>query len=273
MIFDLHVHTTFSDGDKTPREVVEMAKEAGLDGIAVTDHDECRGYGEISKSDMEGIRVFAGIEIAAELEAKIHVLGLDIDWQNDVLVSYAQDASEKRQKRAARMLEMINDAGMELAMEEIEQECGGDVLGRPHFAAALVKKGYASSHKEAFVRYLSSHAPFYVPLDRVSAGRAVEMITGAGGKPVLAHPGLVNENVLETLIPQLADLGFWGIEAYHPVHTNGQCVAYAHKARQHGLYVTAGSDYHGSVKKDIRIGQETRGGAYLEKSLQKLLST
>ncbi|MDD5017031.1 MAG: PHP domain-containing protein [Eubacteriales bacterium] len=272
MKLDLHIHTTYSDGDCTPREVAALARQAGLDGIAITDHDECRGYGGILEDANTDMPVYAGIELAAKYDGEVHVLGLGIDWQDKTLVRHAEDAAVGRQQRAALMIERINKAGLDIAMHEVEKECGGGVLGRPHFAAAFVKKGYAKSHKEAFVRYLSSHAPFYIPLDKVEVSRAAEMILGAGGIAVLAHPGLVKTNVLQTLLPRLGDMGFWGIEAYHPAHTDRQCIAYAHLAKRYGLYVTAGSDFHGSVKPHISIGQEKRGGKYLDESMEAFIS-
>jgi predicted metal-dependent phosphoesterase TrpH len=168
------------------------------------------------------------------------------------------------------MLEKINRAGMHLTIEDVEKECMGDVIGRPHVAAALVKKGYVPSVREAFGQYLSRHMPFYTPLEKPDIRHAAKIITGAGGKAVLAHPGLMNPVIFEALAPNLAEMGFWGIEAYHPAHTDGQCVAYESVARRYGLYVTAGSDFHGSVKPDVQIGQERRGGRFLEKSLERL---
>ena len=272
MRFDLHVHTTFSDGDYTPREAAALAARTGLDGIAITDHDESRGYGDILHDAPKGLIVIPGIELAAQYGCEVHVLGLKIDWQDAALIRHVEKAASTRQQRAGRMLEKINQAGMRLTLADVETECEGTVIGRPHFAAALVKKGYASSIREAFSLYLSRHKPFYMPLDKPDISSAAALIVGAGGVPVLAHPGLMRKDVFDALAPCLTDMGFWGIEAYHPAHTSGQCREYESTARRYGLYVTAGSDFHGSVKPDIQIGQEQRGGGYLEKSIERLMA-
>ena len=159
-----------------------------------------------------------------------------------------------------------------MTMDDVLRECRGGVLGRPHFAAALVKKGYAKSHKDAFVRYILK-------------ARAVLCAASKGG----CVPGGPNDwrsrrksacwrtrgcsrpAYLSGLRRGCPQMGFWGIEAYHPAHTDGQCVAYVHTARQLGLYVTAGSDFHGSAKPDVAMGQEQRGGRYLAESQRVLL--
>jgi predicted metal-dependent phosphoesterase TrpH len=183
------------------------------------------------------------------------------------------------------MVDMLQADGIDISMDEVRGMCGAGtasdslatrrfsgVIGRPHVAAALVKKGYAQNVKEVFVRYLGRHAPYYVPLERVDVRQAADIIIGAGGKPALAHPGLMSGRVLNDLLPKLKLLGFWGIEAYHPAHTNGQCRIFASAARRRGLWVCAGSDFHGSSKPDIVLGAERRGGAYLQRSFCALLS-
>ncbi len=286
MRFDLHVHTTYSDGDCTPRQVIEMAALAGLDGIAITDHDECRGLNDIAGDVPDGLRVFAGIEVSAVHDGgQVHVLGLGIDPNESGILSYVAEAGQKRRERAAKMIDMMQAAEINITMDEVRAVCGrrvvsdypaersfDGVIGRPHLAAVLVAKGYAQSVKEVFARFLGRYAPFYVPLERVDVRQAADIIISAGGKPVLAHPGLMSGRVLNALVPQLKPLGFWGIEAYHPAHTNGQCRIFVSMARRRGLYVCAGSDFHGSSKPDITLGGERRGGTYLQRSFCALLN-
>ncbi|MGI5849404.1 MAG: PHP domain-containing protein [Christensenellales bacterium] len=272
MKYDLHIHTTFSDGDYTPQEIMELAAKKGLCGIAITDHDECRGYGDLLYGSKPEIRIYPGIELAAKFAGEVHVLGLGIDWQDTDLLRHIDKTMKSRKLRAAKMLRKLRDAGINLTFNEIENECLGNVIGRPHFAAALVKKGYAQTHKEAFSRFLASHVSFYVPFEKISIEQAAKLVTGAGGKAVLAHPGFIKADVLNVLAPRLLGMGFWGIEAYHPTHTNVQCIEYELLAKRLGLYVTAGSDFHGSVKPRISIGQEQRGGRFLEESM-KILSS
>lgn len=272
MRLDLHVHTTYSDGDFTPKQIVAMAKKAGLDGVAITDHDECRGFGEITPEP--DLLVIPGIEIAAcEEGSEVHVLGLGIDWKSEALLAYVRRAGGGRRQRALDVVAKMNAAGLAVDISDVERECQGDAIGRPHIAAALVRKGYADSVEDAFARFLGRQAPFYIPLEKISAAQAAQMIRQAGGKPVLAHPGLLRTGLFDILAPGLDEAGFWGIEAYHPSHSDGQCMAFESEARRLGLYVTSGSDFHAGLGQGTGLGQETRGGAYLEESVRELLKS
>ncbi len=268
MRFDLHVHTTFSDGDYSPSEVVRLAKQKGIGLIAITDHDECRGFGDVKEET--GIKVLPGIELAARFEGEVHVLGLGIDWQSEPLLRHIERVVNLRRDRAAGIIKKLRKAGIDITVKDVENECLGGVMGRPHIAAALVNKGHASSVKEAFKAYLSKHSEFYVGFDKISVQEAVKLIRIAGGKAVLAHPGLIGETARNDLMPLLGDMGFWGIEAYHPAHSDGNCKEFESLARSMGLYVTAGSDFHGSAKPKIEIGCETRTSEYLEESIRLL---
>ncbi len=270
MTADLHIHTTYSDGELTPRDVARKAAAAGLNAFAITDHDECRGFGEIIKTD--GITAIAGIEFAAQLEGEVHVLGLNIDCGNEALMAHVEKAANSRLNRAAEIIERLNRDGITVSMDDVKEVCGGDVIGRPHIASVLVKKGFAASAADAFGRYLSSRAPYYVPRNKITVNRAAELILGAGGKPVLAHPGLLGGSKRNVLISKVKHMGFWGVEAYHPAHTDGQCIEFESMARQAGLFVTAGSDFHGSSTPRVGIGEERRTSNYLEESMLVLIN-
>jgi predicted metal-dependent phosphoesterase TrpH len=271
MRLDLHAHTTFSDGDMTPRQVAELAASVGLDGVAITDHDECRGFGELTP--IVGLILIPGIEIAAsEGGSEVHVLGLDIDWQHETMASYSGRAMGRRRQRARAVVDKLCSAGYELSIEDVDRECQGCAVGRPHIALALVKKGYAKTVNDAFDRFISREAPFYVPLDKITVEQAAELIVEAGGKPVLAHPGLLKPSLFDALAPRLKDAGFWGIEAYHPSHSDGQCRIFESEARRLVLCVSSGSDFHGSLGERAALGSETRGGAYLQSSFEILIS-
>ncbi len=265
----MHIHTTFSDGELTPQQAAQRAAAAGLSAFAITDHDECRGFGSIEIAD--GITAIAGIELAADMNGEVHVLGLDINCGNEELMAHVKRAANSRLNRAIEIIDRLSRDGIAVSLDDIKEVCGGDVIGRPHIAAVLVKKGFAASMADAFDRFLSKRAPYYVPQKKISVSRAAELILGAGGKPVLAHPGLLGGSVLSSLVPQLKEMGFWGVEAYHPAHTDGQCVEYESVARQKKLFVTAGSDFHGSSTPRVGIGEETRSSRYLEESLLVLI--
>jgi 3',5'-nucleoside bisphosphate phosphatase len=269
MKVDLHVHTTYSDGDFSPAEAAAAAREAGLDAVAIVDHDECRGYLEVADADY-GLKVLPGIELAARYEGEVHVLGLLIDCSNRGLIGHIEKTSELRLERAKSIIKKLAHAGLLISYEDVKESCGNGAVGRPHIAAALVRKGYVGNVKEAFSKYLSKHGEFYVPFDKVDIAGAAQLIIGAGGKPVLAHPGLINSGVFESVLPKLKGMGFWGLEAYHTAHSDGQCLIFENAARNHGLFVTSGSDFHGSAKPSVKIGQEHRGGTYLFESMSVL---
>ncbi|MFA5674946.1 MAG: PHP domain-containing protein [Christensenellales bacterium] len=265
---DLHVHTTFSDGDLTPVQTVQKAIAAGLDAVAITDHDECRAPGTLSS--FSGIGVIPGIELSAQHNGEVHVLGLGIDINNEALRAHIENASNARRVRVYAMIDRLSRAGIAIRPADVEAECRGKIIGRPHMAAALVGKGYAKNINDAFAKYLSDKTPYYVSRRRISVERAAALILNANGLPVLAHPGLLSAGILDSLEPALKALGFWGIEAYHPVHSDSQCAKFECAARQNSLYVTSGSDYHGRLT-PVEIGCETRGGQFLQKSFNALI--
>ena len=193
MTVDLHLHTTYSDGSYSPKQVVNMAKQRGVCAVAITDHDECRGYAEVF--DEKDIQVLSGIELSADFYGEAHVLGYNIDCSNQALLNHIEEQYESRIKRAHKMIERFREFGIELTIDEVMQECTGDVLGRPHIADALMKKGVVSSTKEAFTRFLGRHAKCYVPRAKVEIEKAVGIIRGAGGVAVLAHPGIMSGSV------------------------------------------------------------------------------
>jgi predicted metal-dependent phosphoesterase TrpH len=272
MRLDLHAHTTFSDGDMTPQQVASLALRAGLDGVALTDHDECRGFGELLP--VPGLMLIPGIEIASHgAGAEVHVLGIGIDWRHEAMTGYVRRAAGSRRQRAQAIVGKLRAAGYAFGMEDVDRECQGCAIGRPHIALALVRKGLAESVEDAFARYLSRPAPFYVPLDKLALAQAAALVREAGGYPVVAHPGLLKPGVWDALAPTLKDAGFWGIEAYHPAHSDGQCRIFASEARRLGLFVTTGSDFHGALGQGAALGGEKRGGAYLQTSLKALLQS
>lgn len=268
MTVDLHLHTTYSDGSFSPKQVVDMAKKRGVQAVAITDHDECRGYLEVK--DDKDIQILSGIELSADFKGEAHVLGYNIDCTNKALIDHIEEQSVSRIKRAHKMIERFREFGIELTIDEVMQECTGDVLGRPHIADALMKKGVVSSTKEAFTRFLGRYAKCYVPRAKVDIAKAVDIIRGAGGVAVLAHPGIMPGSVWNELSGKLKDYGFWGIEAYHSEHSKGKIRELESFAIASGLFVTCGSDYHGYAKPDVDICGEQAHSRYLIQSLKEL---
>jgi 3',5'-nucleoside bisphosphate phosphatase len=257
---DLHCHSTASDGTLAPADVVRLAKDSGLVGFALTDHDTIAGLPEASAAARElGIEFLTGIEISCEVPrpATMHMLGYGVDVDSPQLRELTDQLQSGRDDRNPRIIQKLNELNVAITMDEAEQEAGGDVIGRPHIAAVMLRKGYVSSIKQAFDKYLGQGAPAYFDRDRPNPRRGIDMIRQAGGLPVLAHPVQLrteNDAQLERIIKDLADLGLAGVEVIHSDHDAALVEKYAALADRFGLLKTGGSDFHGSNKKDIPLG-------------------
>lgn len=246
---DLHTHTLASDGTRPPADNVRLAAEAGLAAVAITDHDTVGGLREAMEAGLKyGIAVVPGVEISTVHAGQdIHVLGYWIDDTDPQFLSRLAELREVRNRRNEMIVNKLQELGLSVTMDDVLESLrtskkAGDTVGRPHIADALVRKGYVSSMAEAFDRYLAKGAAAYVNPPRITPQQAVEWILEAGGAPVLAHPGLYGQ---DELIPLLAEVGLVGVEAFHSDHTPEQETYYEALAVEHGLLVTAGSDYHG----------------------------
>lgn len=257
---DLHCHSTASDGTFAPADVVRLAKDSGLVALALTDHDTVAGLAEAAAAAREvGIEFLPGIEISCEVPrpATMHVLGYGVDPESPQLKELTSQLIAGRDDRNPRIIARLNELGIAITIEECEQQAGGDVLGRPHIAAVLLRKGYVSSIKQAFDKYLGQGGGAYFDRDRPSPRRGLELIRQAGGLPVLAHPVQLrtdNDAQLERLVKDLADLGLAGLEIIHSDHDGAMVEKYSKLADRYGLLKTGGSDFHGTNKKDIRLG-------------------
>ncbi|MDF2963151.1 MAG: putative metal-dependent phosphoesterase family protein [Paenibacillus sp.] len=246
---DLHTHTLASDGMQPPADNIRLALEAGLAGIAVTDHDTVAGIEEALEAGKRcGITVVPGVEISSVSEGQdIHVLGYWIDHTDTLLLKRLAGLRSVRDQRNIMILERLNQLGLQITMDDVlaslqTSKKADETIGRPHIADALMRKGYVASLAEAFERYLGKGAAAYVNPPRVDPFTAVEWILEAGGVPVLAHPGLYSQ---DELIPRLAARGLAGVEVYHSDHTQEQEEHYRILAGQLGLIMTGGSDFHG----------------------------
>ncbi|MDP8224662.1 MAG: PHP domain-containing protein [Candidatus Lernaella stagnicola] len=255
---DLHAHTTASDGSDTPRELVQRAKDAGLDAVAITDHDTIDGVAPGLAAGLElDLEVVPGVELSTDFRDRtIHVLGYYIDPENEMLAGKLDWARRQRETRNDRMIDRFHELGIDLTLAEVEAEAGGSVVGRPHFAKALLKKGVVATPDEAFREYLGNHGKAYLPKVRFDAPTVMGLIRGAGGLPVFAHPVMTGWKPLEIddAVSELIDLGLAGLEVFYTFHNPTQ-VLYLHDiAERRGLLMTGGSDFHGAVKPDVRLG-------------------
>nr|WP_083436982.1 PHP domain-containing protein [Thermincola ferriacetica] len=258
-LIDLHVHTTASDGTLTPAELIRYARGRNLAAVAITDHDTIDGLPEaLKEAKQQGFELIPGVEISVEHPAgEMHILGYFVDINNRELAEALQELRRYREERNPRMLQKLRDLGMDISMAEVAEKAGGKVVGRPHFAAVMVEKGYVASFEEAFDKYLGAGKAAYVKKEKLTPRQGIELIQKAGGIPVLAHPKYLGYNSIELLIEELKNLkgyGLQGIEAYYSAYSPEETELYLKLAGDYGLLVTGGTDFHGSNKPEIEIG-------------------
>jgi predicted metal-dependent phosphoesterase TrpH len=257
---DLHCHSTASDGTLAPRDVVKLARDSGLSALALTDHDTVDGIGEAASAAGDlNLDFIAGIEISAEYPhpGTIHILGYGVDPRNDALKNLTATLLAGRDNRNPKIVAKLNEMGVAVSMKEWEAEAGGAVLGRPQLAAILARKGYVSSIKQAFDKYIGQGAPAYFDKERLTPRQAIERIRSSGGLPVLAHPTQLrttNDAELERVIKDLVDVGLAGLEVIHSDFDAATVEQMNRIAGRFGLLKTGGSDFHGSNKPDVRLG-------------------
>lgn len=271
---DLHVHTTASDGAFTPRQVVQKAKELGLVAIAITDHDSVEGLEEaMDEGDKVGLEVVPGVELSVDCSrGTCHLLGYFIDHREERLQTKLNFVQMARDERNQKMIQRLKELGIHLELEEVKAFAVDGLICRPHFALAMVKKGYVKSVDEAFELYLKKGGPAYVEKFRLNPKEALEVIKKAKGIPVLAHPFTLDldEKELDDFVRRLKELGLEGIEVFYPDHNEEQVRLYLRLAQKNDLAVTGGTDYHGLPREDILLGRG-RGNLALPYSLLEAL--
>lgn len=257
---DLHCHSTASDGTLAPSEVVALAQRNGLSALALTDHDTVAGVSEAGEAARAaGIDFLPGIEISCDVPkpATMHLLGYGVDPNSPILLDLTRRLVEGRNDRNPKIIRRLNELGLKITIDELEAEAKGGVIGRPHIAAILLRKGYVSSMKNAFDKYLAPGGSAFFDKERVSPKQAIDMVRQSGGLPVLAHPSQLrteNDAQLERTIKDLADLGLAGLEVIHSDNNDSMVEKYSKLAEKYGLLKTGGSDFHGINKTDIYLG-------------------
>lgn len=258
MIADLHTHSTASDGQHTPSELVYMAKNRGLAVLALTDHDTTAGLAEaVQAGEEQGVRVLRGIELSAKEYDTFHILGYQFSPDAPILVRLCQEMKERRDERVPRLMVFLQENGITLSENEVKELAGGSMIGRPHFAQTMVRKGYVKNNREAFDRYLDTEAYYQkVEQGKPPVRECIEAIQSAGGVTSLAHPYQIkiDDEALEHLIRKLCDYGLDAIECYYPRYSAEQQAFYLRLAEKYHLHITGGSDFHGEkVKPDISL--------------------
>lgn len=259
-VIDLHVHTTASDGTMSPAELVRYAKGKGLRTIAITDHDTIEGIEEgLQEGSKRGLEVIPGVELSVDYSnGTMHLLGYYIDITCTELTDKLMVLQQARAERNLKMIDKLRALGMEIDLAEVATVAEHGQIGRPHFAQAMVKKGYVQNIPDAFDRYLRKGGPAYMEKFRLSAEEAIHVIRTAGGVTVLAHPFTLNQpqpHEFDAVIGELKQRGLEGIEVHYPEHSEGQKKLYRDVAQQYGLLITGGSDFHGLTKDDVDLGE------------------
>ena len=253
---DLHTHSTFSDGTFTPSQLVKYAEEKGLKAFALTDHDTTEGIKE-AKSIETNVEVISGVEISTRYDKKeIHIVGLYVNENDADLNKQLKYYREKRVTRNFEILEKLNSLGVNITIDDVRESCTGDVISRAHIAKALVSKGFVGSYTEAFDRYLGDNKCAYVPRETLNYEESMELITKAGGVPVLAHPLLykMSDTNLENMMVKLRQKGLKAVEVYYSTHSNSDTQHIMAMANRVGLIYSGGSDFHGATKPKIDMG-------------------
>lgn len=255
---DLHVHSYCSDGTLSPTQLVELALTKGLSAFALTDHDTTAGLEEAflaaQNTDLE---VIPGIEFSTKyLDSDVHIVGLDMDYQNPNFVDQLRFFQHSRDVRNEKMIRKLQNAGINISVEQMMDSFGDAVWTRAHFARYLRDCGAVKEMSEAFQYYIGENCPCYVPREFVTPAQAVELIYRTGGIPILAHPMLYHfsEETLHRLLSSLKKVGLTGIEAIYSTHTSEQERMVRKLAKHHNLMLSGGSDFHGSNKPDIDLG-------------------
>ena len=258
--YDLHTHSTCSDGTATVTENVALARERGLSGIAVTDHDTTEGLAEaFAAAAGTDLEIVPGIEFSAEYDgSSLHVLSYWPDPQNAELKAELKRLTDTRFRRGEMMVEKLQELGYDISFERVREIAGGGLIARPHVAKAMVEAGIVPTEKEAFDRFISDDGIAYVPKHALDPVAALDLIKGAGGVCVLAHPGMWKGegSVPDALIEEMAEGGMVGLEVDHPDHDETQRAYYRAMAERLDLVPTGASDCHGA-RYDFRMGCET----------------
>lgn len=252
---DLHLHSTFSDGMFTPKELISKAHESQIQGISITDHDTISAYSsELFHYAKEmNVELLTGVEISSALRNEtIHILGYGFDYNSHKLSDFLKEVRQKRNNRNRAILKKLAVYGIKISEDELYRETpDSSSVGRPHIAYLMVKKGYVSDFRAAFQEYLKDGAKCYVEGEKFTPGDVIKALHEVKGKAVLAHPHLIKDF---TIIQALIEMDFDGIEAYYGKMTPDKEKRWVKIGEKKGWIITGGSDYHGEIKPFLTLG-------------------
>lgn len=261
---DLHTHSNKSDGSFSPAKLVDYAAARGLRALALTDHDTIDGLAEaiargkeLSEAGQPSVEVIPGIEFSTKYESQdVHIVGLYIAYDSPAFCDRLQAFVDSRTNRNIRMCRNLQEAGIDISFEKLQERNPDAVITRAHYAAFLLEEGCVRSRQEAFDRYLGDHTKYFVPREKVTPAAAVELILSAGGIPVLAHPPLyhMGKERLDNLVSSLKEAGLMGIEVLYSTYTNQDERDMLRLAKRYDLLLSGGSDFHGTNKPGLDLG-------------------
>ncbi len=261
---DLHTHSTESDGELSPSELIDLADETGLSAIALTDHDTIAGINEAQvRSDMKGIRFIPGVEINVQFElGECHLLGLNL--KKDKIVHIEKFLMEIRRHRVTRnqkMIQCMQNDDLDISLDALYSQFHGDVIGRLHFARWLIAAGKARDVPDAFRKWLGVGRPYYVRNSLPSMAESVQVIHQSGGQAVVAHPKSlwISWGRLNMQLAEWKSMGLDGIEALHSGNSKNDVKRLLELAQTHDLFITGGSDFHGTSRPDRVLGHGPQG--------------
>jgi predicted metal-dependent phosphoesterase TrpH len=258
---DLHVHSNASDGTDAPGAVVRRAQAAGLEVLALTDHDTQAGLAEARAALPDGLTLVPGLELSCQLEDRsVHLLGYLFDEEDPALRAETSQIRDDRTYRARAMVDRMRALGADVTWERVAAIADGGVVGRPHLARALAASGAVATPGDAFTAdWIADGGRAFVDRYAPDLARAIGLVRAAGGVPVLAHPRSPGYEISDEVIQELADVGLGGIEVFHFDHDPAQRSRLSQLARSLGLIMTGGSDDHGAYQPGQSAAGEHRG--------------
>lgn len=270
MIADLHTHSTFSDGTYTPKELIQLAQEKNLSALALTDHDTISGLSNFFQAGAEAsFETISGVELSVKYpkfsKPMLHILALHFPYPNPKIDSFLKTALQNREQRNTQIIQKLQALQFDITLEEVAKNAE-EVVGRPHIAFQLIKKGYVKTFEEAFSLYLGKDKKAFVPLEAMTAKECISMIHEAGGVAILAHPTryrfILDE--MKEVCSELASYGLDGIEVYHSSYQKSQIKQLQKIATDFNFIRSGGSDFHGENKPDVFLGSPSVPYSYLE---------
>lgn len=254
---DLHCHTTCSDGTVNPRDIIQLACDSNLQGLSITDHDTIAAYEEAFPiAQSKNLLLISGVELSAvHREENVHILAYSFSPVSSIIKQFCLRHHQRRELRNQKILHLLTAKGMPLALEDLPQNLltpqPTHSIGRPHIALAMMKKGYVQSIQQAFHLYIGEGKPCYAPSAAFSIEETLEVIHRANGLAVIAHPHLI-ENV--GILRDLLEMNFDGIEGYYARFPSSAHERWLKIGTRKGWLITGGSDFHGSIKPNLRLG-------------------